>query len=59
MSALAIPEVLEPPYAGRIIDADSHDAAPAQLWVKAYGQVAETPAERFFNTANTEFLIPA
>jgi predicted TIM-barrel fold metal-dependent hydrolase len=50
MSTLAIPEVLEP-FAGRIIDADSHDAVPAQLWVKEYGEVAETLAERFFKTA--------
>jgi predicted TIM-barrel fold metal-dependent hydrolase len=50
MSTPAIPELLEP-YAGRIIDADSHDAVPAQLWVTEYGEVAQTLAERFFATA--------
>src|SRR6516162_6692260 len=50
MNAIAIPEALSR-YAGRIVDADSHDAVPAQLWVAEYGPVAETLAERFYQTA--------
>jgi hypothetical protein len=50
MNAIAIPEALTR-YAGRIVDADSHDAVPAQLWVAEYGPVAETLAERFYQTA--------
>jgi hypothetical protein len=44
---LAIPDALGP-YAGRIIDVDSHDAVPAQKWEEEYGPVARQLAERFF-----------
>ncbi len=46
-AATAIPESLIP-FAGRMIDVDSHDAMPAQLWQAHYGQVTERLAERFY-----------
>jgi hypothetical protein len=44
---LAIPEQLEP-FAGRMIDVDSHDAVPAQRWESDYGPIAGRLAERFY-----------
>jgi predicted TIM-barrel fold metal-dependent hydrolase len=44
---LAIPERLRP-FAGRMIDVDSHDAVPAQRWEAEYGAVAGRLAERFY-----------
>jgi predicted TIM-barrel fold metal-dependent hydrolase len=33
------------PYAGRIVDADSHEMMPAQIWVEAFGEAAKPIAE--------------
>src|SRR5690242_3868009 len=33
------------PYAGRIVDADSHEMLPAQIWVEAFGEVARPIAD--------------
>ena len=47
MTHLAIPSALEP-YAGRIIDIDSHEAIPAQLWEKEFGPITKDLAHGFF-----------
>jgi predicted TIM-barrel fold metal-dependent hydrolase len=33
------------PYAGRIVDADSHEMLPAQIWVEAFGEDARPIAD--------------
>jgi predicted TIM-barrel fold metal-dependent hydrolase len=33
------------PYAGRIVDCDSHELMPAQLWIEVFGDVAKPLAE--------------
>jgi hypothetical protein len=38
MTHLAIPKALEP-FAGRIMDVDSHESVPAQLWEQEFGPV--------------------
>jgi hypothetical protein len=40
MAALAIPEALQP-YAGRIIDVDTHEMIPSQLWRQEFGAVTD------------------
>jgi predicted TIM-barrel fold metal-dependent hydrolase len=40
----AIPPLLEK-FAGRILDVDSHEQLPAQLWVETFGEVARPMAE--------------
>jgi predicted TIM-barrel fold metal-dependent hydrolase len=41
-----VPEVLEP-LTGRMLDVDSHEMLPAELWVEAFGEVAAPLAARF------------
>src|SRR5882757_3448168 len=33
------------PYAGRIVDSDSHELMPAQIWVDTFGEIARPIAE--------------
>jgi predicted TIM-barrel fold metal-dependent hydrolase len=33
------------PFAGRIVDVDSHEMMPAQVWIEAFGEVARPMAE--------------
>ena len=42
----AIPESLEP-YAGRIVDIDSHEMMPAQIWEREFGPVTKDLAVAF------------
>lgn len=44
MLAEAVPESLQP-YAGRIVDVDSHEMMPAQIWVDTFGEIARPIAE--------------
>jgi predicted TIM-barrel fold metal-dependent hydrolase len=39
-----LPEILKP-YGGRILDVDSHENMPAQVWVETFGEVARPIAE--------------
>jgi predicted TIM-barrel fold metal-dependent hydrolase len=43
-----VPEVLEP-FVGDIVDVDSHEMLPAELWVDAFGEVAAPLAQRFID----------
>jgi predicted TIM-barrel fold metal-dependent hydrolase len=42
-TALLPPQVA--PFAGRIVDADSHELMPAQIWVDVFGEIARPIAE--------------
>lgn len=44
MQAAAVPEILKP-YAGRIIDVDSHEMMPAQVWEETFGDLAKPIAD--------------
>jgi hypothetical protein len=44
MLAEALPDVLQP-YAGRIVDVDSHEMMPVQIWTELFGEVARPLAE--------------
>lgn len=44
MLAEAVPPVLKP-YAGRIVDVDSHEMMPAQIWVDTFGEIARPIAD--------------
>lgn len=44
MLAEAVPPVLNP-YAGRIVDVDSHEMMPAQIWTDTFGEVARPIAD--------------
>ena len=44
MPSLAVPERIEH-LAGRIIDVDSHESMPIQMWIDAFGDVAEPLVE--------------
>lgn len=46
MESLAIPNTLSS-YAGRMIDVDSHEMLPAQVWVEEFGEETAALAERF------------
>lgn len=46
MAELAIPGSLEP-FAGRIVDVDSHEMMPAQLWETEFGPATKTLADAF------------
>ncbi|MCB2048949.1 MAG: amidohydrolase family protein [Novosphingobium sp.] len=46
MSGLAIPESVRP-FAGRIIDADSHEMIPAQMWHDEFGAITDRLAKTF------------
>jgi predicted TIM-barrel fold metal-dependent hydrolase len=46
MENLAIPQVLAP-YVGEIVDVDSHEMLPAQIWREEFGPETDTLAERF------------
>ena len=46
MAQLAIPAALEP-FAGRIVDVDTHEMVPVQLWDEEFGPVTRTIAERY------------
>jgi predicted TIM-barrel fold metal-dependent hydrolase len=48
MSELAIPDALLP-FAGRIVDVDTHEQVPAQLWVQEFGEVARQWADFFID----------
>jgi predicted TIM-barrel fold metal-dependent hydrolase len=48
----AFPALLEP-YAGRIIDADSHEQMPAQIWSEAFGEIATPLADVMMSTPPT------
>lgn len=48
MTHLAIPKVLEP-FAGRIMDVDSHESVPAQLWEQEFGPVTSDLAKGFLS----------
>jgi predicted TIM-barrel fold metal-dependent hydrolase len=45
---VVVPEVLEP-FAGDMVDVDSHEMLPAELWVDAFGAVAAPLAQRFID----------
>jgi len=47
------------PFAGRVVDVDSHEMAPAQIWVETFGEIAKPIADlimsqprRYKNSAN-------
>ena len=44
MQAAAVPENLKP-YAGRIVDVDSHEMMPAQIWIDTFGEIARPIAD--------------
>jgi len=46
MDTLAIPEALAP-YAGRIIDVDTHEMIPSQLWRQEFGPATDEFASIF------------
>lgn len=48
MENLAIPESVRP-YAGRIVDADTHEMIPAQLWREVFGEVTDRLAQTFLS----------
>jgi hypothetical protein len=48
----AFPELLKP-FAGRIIDIDSHEHMPAQVWVENFGDVAKPLADVMMSTPPT------
>jgi predicted TIM-barrel fold metal-dependent hydrolase len=50
MTGLAIPRALEP-FAGRIVDIDTHEMVPAQLWGREFGAVTEPLARAFEGVA--------
>jgi predicted TIM-barrel fold metal-dependent hydrolase len=50
MQAAAVPETLKP-YAGRVVDVDSHEMAPAQIWVDTFGDVARPIADLIMTQA--------
>jgi predicted TIM-barrel fold metal-dependent hydrolase len=43
---LAIPDALAP-FAGRMLDVDSHEMLPAQVWREEFGPATDTLADRF------------
>jgi len=44
MQASAVPDALQA-YAGRIVDVDSHEMMPAQIWTDMFGEVARPIAD--------------
>jgi predicted TIM-barrel fold metal-dependent hydrolase len=44
MTAPAVPDAIKP-YAGRIVDVDSHEMMPAQIWEETFGPVAKPIAD--------------
>ena len=48
MRQAAIPEALLP-FAGRIVDVDTHEQVPAELWVQEFGEIARHWADFFIN----------
>ena len=39
-----VPEAVRP-YAGRIVDVDSHEMFPAQIWEEVFGEIAKPIAD--------------
>lgn len=50
MNALTMPDSLKP-FVGRMVDIDSHEMMPLQVWHKEFGPVTDLLAERFSHQA--------
>jgi len=56
MGHLAIPKALER-FAGRIIDIDSHEMVPAQLWDREFGPVTRDLANMLLQAPPNDLIL--